>query len=55
MAYTAYHTYNNQFGYPLSHSLSHGPVYGVHPTEVGYDPMYAGTAYTDVRAALLCI
>ena len=22
MAYTAYDTYNNQFGYPLSHSLS---------------------------------
>ncbi|KAI0370168.1 hypothetical protein BV20DRAFT_944448 [Pilatotrama ljubarskyi] len=44
MAYTAYDGYNNQFGYPLQHSLSHGaPAYGVHPSEYGYqDPIYAG-------------
>ncbi|KAI9001302.1 hypothetical protein BD414DRAFT_404170 [Trametes punicea] len=44
MAYTAYDGYNNQFGYPLQHSLSHGaPAYGIHPTEFGYqDPIYAG-------------
>ncbi len=50
MAYTTYDTgYNNQFGYPLQHSLSHGPVYGVHPTEYGYqDPAYGGAVYSDV-------
>ncbi|KAJ8456714.1 hypothetical protein ONZ51_g4010 [Trametes cubensis] len=44
MAYTTYDTYGSQFGYPLSHSLSHGaPAYGIHPTEYGYqDPIYAG-------------
>ncbi|PIL36862.1 hypothetical protein GSI_00552 [Ganoderma sinense ZZ0214-1] len=46
MAYPAYETYSA--GYPLQHSLSHGPpVYGVHPTEFGYaDPGY-GVAFTD--------
>ena len=50
MAYTTYDTgYNNQFGYPLQHSLSHGPVYGVHPTEYGYqDPAYGGAVYSEV-------
>ena len=52
MAYPAYDTYNPQFGYPLSHTLSHAaPVYGVHPNEIGYDPTHAGTAYTDVSTS----
>ncbi|KAI0637911.1 hypothetical protein C8Q77DRAFT_1048613 [Trametes polyzona] len=44
MAYSVYDGYNNQFAYPLQHSLSHGvPAYGVHPSEFGYqDPLYAG-------------
>ena len=53
MAYTTYDTYGSQFGYPLSHSLSHGaPAYGIHPTEYGYqDPIYAG-AYGEVHLLL---
>lgn len=50
MAYPAYDNYNNQYAYPpgLSQSLSHGPVYGVHPTEYAYsDPAYTG-AYGEV-------
>ncbi|CDO74554.1 hypothetical protein BN946_scf184632.g11 [Trametes cinnabarina] len=44
MAYPAYDGYNGQYGYPLTHSLSHGaPAYGIPPTEYGYqDPIYAG-------------
>lgn len=40
MAYSAYEPY----GYPLQHSLSHGAMYGAHPTEYsGYaDPAYGG-------------
>ncbi|KAI0332479.1 hypothetical protein GY45DRAFT_1246721 [Cubamyces sp. BRFM 1775] len=51
MAYTTYDTYGSQYGYPLSHSLSHGaPAYGIHPTEYGYqDPLYAG-AYGETYA-----
>ena len=56
MAYTTYDTFGTgqALGYPLSHTLSHAPVYGVHPTEFAYDqPVYAGTAYTDVRPPFL--
>ena len=50
MAYPAYDAFPG--GYPLQHSLSHGPpVYGVHPTEFGYaDPGY-GVAFTDVSGS----
>ncbi|KAH9927137.1 uncharacterized protein BXZ73DRAFT_49150 [Epithele typhae] len=49
MSYVGYDTYQQpQFGYPMSHSVSHaGPIYGAHPSEFGYEPGYAGTAYTD--------
>lgn len=48
----AYSTYSA--GYPLQHSLSHGPpMYGAHPTEYPYsDPGY-GVAFTDVSTLLL--